>query len=259
MGYFRSSRAFCKSVADTDASTTLLDQEPSRVGASFYNDSTAILYLKFGESLTVEASTSITYQDDDNAATTGVPLYVHVDQYDVNGDGYNVGHLEFVSPTNANGDARLKTGTNAFVPVRDNDNAAQSGKTISARAAGAGLEALMVGTNPTLIQIFDGTNLATPTGKWVYIQNPTSITAGGALLYFDEDATNDYEKIMGVIVDNTDETDLAYTFATTASSTNYTVQLAANDFYELPYCFTGVITGIWASDASGSVRITEYK
>lgn len=49
---------------------------------------------------------------------------------------------------------------------------------------------------------------------------------------------------------------------TTSSSTNYTVQLAPGEYYELPVCqggvYTGVVKGIWASDASGAVRVTEF-
>lgn len=49
----------------------------------------------------------------------------------------------------------------------------------------------------------------------------------------------------------------------TASSTVYSVQLAANGgFYELPPMqggpYSGIVKGIWASDASGAVRVTEF-
>ena len=40
------------------------------------------------------------------------------------------------------------------------------------------------------------------------------------------------------------------------SATNYTVQLAADAFYEVPYSYVGEIRGIWAS-ANGSARVTE--
>ena len=43
----------------------------------------------------------------------------------------------------------------------------------------------------------------------------------------------------------------------TASTTNYTVQLASGTYYEVPFpCFTGQLTGIWAS-ANGAARVTE--
>lgn len=48
----------------------------------------------------------------------------------------------------------------------------------------------------------------------------------------------------------------------TASATNYSVQVPAGGYFELPTCdggvYTGVIKGIWASDASGAARVTEF-
>jgi hypothetical protein len=47
----------------------------------------------------------------------------------------------------------------------------------------------------------------------------------------------------------------------TASSTNFTVKLAAGAYYELPVCaggvYTGIIKGIWANDSTGAARVTE--
>lgn len=43
----------------------------------------------------------------------------------------------------------------------------------------------------------------------------------------------------------------------TASTTNYTVQLAANSYYEVPFGYTGAIKAIWAS-ATGAARISEF-
>lgn len=42
----------------------------------------------------------------------------------------------------------------------------------------------------------------------------------------------------------------------TASTSSYTVQLASNAYYEVPFSYTGQIDGIWAS-ANGNARITE--
>lgn len=48
---------------------------------------------------------------------------------------------------------------------------------------------------------------------------------------------------------------------TTASTTNYSLQIPANGYYELPVSkggpYTGIIVGIWSSDAGGSVKVTE--
>jgi hypothetical protein len=43
----------------------------------------------------------------------------------------------------------------------------------------------------------------------------------------------------------------------TASATNYTVQIGASAYFEMPFGYTGAITGIWAS-ATGSARVVEY-
>lgn len=51
--------------------------------------------------------------------------------------------------------------------------------------------------------------------------------------------------------------------AGTVSATVYTYKLAGYSgsgsvpYYEVPYGFTGIITGIWSADGSGSARITE--
>lgn len=44
-----------------------------------------------------------------------------------------------------------------------------------------------------------------------------------------------------------------------SSATNYTVQVPASGYYELPtsFLYGGVIKGIWAS-ANGSARVTEF-
>lgn len=44
----------------------------------------------------------------------------------------------------------------------------------------------------------------------------------------------------------------------TASATNYSVKLFTDDYFEIPYGFTGAITGIWAADGSGVALVTEY-
>lgn len=55
-----------------------------------------------------------------------------------------------------------------------------------------------------------------------------------------------------------DSTQVLYLkFGATASSTSYTVQIAAGGYYEFPMpIYTGIVDGIWAS-ANGAARITE--
>jgi hypothetical protein len=45
--------------------------------------------------------------------------------------------------------------------------------------------------------------------------------------------------------------------AGTSSTTNYSVQLVANALFELPYGYTGIVKGLWAS-ATGNARVTEF-
>jgi hypothetical protein len=44
----------------------------------------------------------------------------------------------------------------------------------------------------------------------------------------------------------------------TASTTSFTVKLFENSYYEVPFDYTGIIDGIWAS-ATGSARVTELE
>lgn len=44
----------------------------------------------------------------------------------------------------------------------------------------------------------------------------------------------------------------------TASPTEAGVKVAVDGYWEAPYNYCGQIQGIWASDASGQARITEY-
>ena len=43
----------------------------------------------------------------------------------------------------------------------------------------------------------------------------------------------------------------------TATATSCSVKLVADAYFEVPYRYTGLITGIWAS-ATGAARITEF-
>jgi hypothetical protein len=42
-----------------------------------------------------------------------------------------------------------------------------------------------------------------------------------------------------------------------SSTTNYTVQVLAKGYYEVPYGYTGQVRGIWASAGSGAARVDE--
>lgn len=55
-----------------------------------------------------------------------------------------------------------------------------------------------------------------------------------------------------------DSTAILYVkLAATATSSSFTYRLASQEVCELPYGYTGIVDGIWAS-ATGAARVTEY-
>lgn len=143
--------------------------------------------------LTVENSATGLVKDSDTAATEGVALYVVVDDPNWSGT-YQLGHFEFVSPTNANGTCTIANGA-ATLNIYDDDAAATNGVAVRAVAASGGLEATTAASKDILVQV--------STGKYIHVNHAT--TGSTPELYFDEDAANTYERIRGVIVDNLDE------------------------------------------------------
>lgn len=91
--------------------------------------------------------------------------------------------------------------------------------------------------------------IASPTGT---ITSVVSATASTSLL-----AAN--ANRLGAVFYNDSTATLFLALSATASTTAYTVQLAAGSFYELPdlgTIYTGAVTGIWSA-ANGSVKVTE--
>ena len=144
-------------------------------------------------SFTAEASATGLITDSDTAATEGVQIYVVVDEPDFH-PSYQLGHLEYVSPTDANGTCTVANGA-ATLTLFDDDDAATNGVEVRAVAAGAGLEATTAASKDILVQLSDGT--------YIHINHAT--TASTPAIYFDEDSANTYERLRAVVVDNGDE------------------------------------------------------
>ena len=62
---------------------------------------------------------------------------------------------------------------------------------------------------------------------------------------------------LGASIVNDSAAILYVKMGTTASATDYAVRMYPNDYFEVPFNYTGRIDGIWAS-ATGSARVTEY-
>jgi hypothetical protein len=61
---------------------------------------------------------------------------------------------------------------------------------------------------------------------------------------------------IGATISNDSTAALYLKLGTTASTSSYTIKLLTDDYYEVPFAYTGRIDGIWAS-ATGNARITE--
>ncbi len=42
-----------------------------------------------------------------------------------------------------------------------------------------------------------------------------------------------------------------------ASASSFTVRMESNGYYEVPFWYTGIITGIWLNLVDGTARVTE--
>lgn len=63
------------------------------------------------------------------------------------------------------------------------------------------------------------------------------------------------KRVMGVAVINASTQTLYLKLGATASATSHTKVLAADEYYEVPFGYNGIIDGIWAS-ANGHARVT---
>lgn len=62
----------------------------------------------------------------------------------------------------------------------------------------------------------------------------------------------------GVMVTNDSSSILYLKYGATASTTSFTVMIAAGGYWEMPEpIFTGALDGIWSADSTGAARITE--
>lgn len=64
----------------------------------------------------------------------------------------------------------------------------------------------------------------------------------------------------GASIINTSSADLYLRLSSSAATTsNYTVKLCSGAYYEVPFEYTGEITGIWSSDpGNGNANVSEF-
>lgn len=61
---------------------------------------------------------------------------------------------------------------------------------------------------------------------------------------------------LGLAIQNDSSSTLYVKLGATASSTDYTVKLFSQSYYEIPFNYTGIVDGIWVT-ADGNALVTE--
>lgn len=150
---------------------------------------------------------TIAVKDDDNAASTGVAVYIHVDE--VFEQGTSLCHLECVNAGNADSVARLYSGGPYFY-IQDDDNAAVGGTALFFDENDT--DGLRFSTDLDRVTGTDTSpsiRLMANDGSWVQVvdQDNPSGESGTVQVYFDDDATNDYERLLFVSPTNANGTD----------------------------------------------------
>jgi len=152
------------------------------------------------------AGGDIEITDLDAAASTGVAVYVHLDEVMEQG-GYK-GHLEFVSPTNTDGSGTVSSGGASF-KIQDDDAAATGGLALYIDEDGtAGARFLANTVHTVYIELSNG--------EFLKVTPNADPGTPGVQVYFDEDATNSYERLMFVSPTDTDGSDSATGASVTA-------------------------------------------
>lgn len=135
--------------------------------------------FKAGETLTIGGNSTkdiVKVTDNDNAASTGLALYLHIDEL---GES-PFGHLESVTAGNA--DSSFTTLGGSVVKVEDDDAAASGGVAIYFDEDGADGEKLLAAV-PTLKDAF----ILDSAGRAIRIKYAATPSSAGVLLYFDDD------------------------------------------------------------------------
>jgi hypothetical protein len=99
------------------------------------------------------------------------------------------------------------------------------------------------------------TSAPTTTTKEVRSATPTQSSVGDSATNVTVLASN--ANRLGATIFNDSTAILRLKLGATASATSFTIAMAAQSYYEVPFGYTGIIDGIWASDAGGNARVTE--
>lgn len=128
--------------------------------------------------------------DNDNAASNGVVIYLHVAAQtadkgrEVTSSTPVEGWLEFISPTNADGSFTLSNGD--VVPVFDDDAANTGGVQVYIDEDEATVSPIQANVATLLRDVV----IRTRNGNYLLISHDASAASNGVAIYFDEDAAD---------------------------------------------------------------------
>lgn len=169
------------------------------------------------------AASDVDVVDDDSAASAGVAVYLHVDE--VLEQGSYIGHLEFVSPTNADGTGTINNGGPQF-RIQDDDNAATGGLQVYFDEDGTNADERFLANITQANDVF----IMLSNGEMLRINHDASASSNGVAVYFDEDGSNSYERLRFVSPTDTDGTGATDdTVSMTRGSSSLTEVASATD------------------------------
>jgi hypothetical protein len=145
--------------------------------------------------------TTVTVTDLDAAASTGVAVYVHVDE--VSEQGSDNAHLEFVSPTNADGTGTAYNGGPTYY-IQDDDNAASGGLALYFDEDATLGSRFLANTGRNCYVDIGG-------GRVIKVTADASPSSAGVQVYFDEDAATSYGRLLFVSPTNASGSDTTIT------------------------------------------------
>lgn len=160
----------------------------------------------------------------------------------------------------------IATAGGGFPPTVTSDDAAG---TVGIHVLGSdGTNAQIIATNSSgHVIITDGDNVITVDGtvtanagtgtfntKQVRSSSPSQSTVASSASNVTILASN--ANRLGATIYNDSSAILYLKLGSTASTTSFTIKMQAESYYEVPFNYTGIIEGLWAS-ATGNARITE--
>lgn len=187
----------------------------------------------------------------DSGSVTNATLQTQTDTVMVG--GFNIKEINAVTPLMGNG----VTGTGSLrVTVASDNTAFAVNATLSAETTKV-IGTVNQGTSPWVTSGTVTANAGTGTFNTKLTPSATATLSNVAGSASSVTLLASNTSRLGATIVNDSTAQLYVKFGSTASTTSYTYTLFQFDQLEVPFGYTAIITGIWAS-ATGNARVTEY-